>query len=324
MVAALPQGPFPLLALAVIGVGLALVLKRGVPKAYGLGMVMMAVFLLDIIARITGRGGIQEQLGFRPTDFAWWTPLTSSFVHAAPSGRGSFFSIHLIGNLFILLTAGPALEERVGEKRFLIIFFAAHAAALVAHVLLGALTPFLSLGSLALGASGGIFGVLTAFAMRYPRERLPMLLLFFIFWMQASIVLLIYLAFNVVYFLSDYLAGAPTGIGWWGHFAGFFVGLAFASRLPASPSMVESPGSTRGLPDAEKLAPLATTPELRRLLEHVRQFNPDARTQHDSTFALTWVDKFLSKATCAQGHPMVRDGLTARCSGGETTIDLAR
>ncbi|HUR68383.1 MAG TPA: rhomboid family intramembrane serine protease [Candidatus Thermoplasmatota archaeon] len=325
--ALVPTGAYPLAALAVTIVGLALVLRRGVPKAYGLGMVMMAVFLVDTIGRLTRHEGIQGQLGFRPTDLAWWSPLTSAFVHAPPggaSGRGGFFSIHLIGNLFILLTAGPALEERVGERKFLVIFGLAHLAALVVHVVMALTTPLIGLDTLALGASGGIFGVLAAFALRYPREKLPMLLLFFVFWMQASLVLLLYLAFNAVYFLSDYLAGSPSGIGWWAHFAGFFVGLAFARTLPASPATAEPAGSTRGLPDPEKLAPLATTPELKRLLERVRQFTPDARTAHDTTFATVWVDKFLDKATCPEGHAMSRSGLKATCSGGEHSVDLAR
>lgn len=325
--ALLPQGLYAQLSLAVIFVGLAIVMRRGVPKAYGLGLVMMAVFLLDTIGRLRGAPGIQGELGFRPDRLfagdGWWTPLTSVFTHAEPAGR-SFFSIHLIGNLFILITAGPPLEERVGERRFLVIFFAAALAALVAHVVLALTTPLIGLGSLAVGASGGIFGVLTAFAVRYPRERLPILLLFFVHWMQASIVLLIYLGFNVAYFLGDFFAGSPAGIAWWGHFAGFFVGLAFASRLPAVAATIEPPGSTRGLPDADKLAPLATTPQLKRILEKIRQFSPDARTAHDATFAMSWVDKFFEHARCEQGHAYERKGLKATCAGGESTLDFAR
>jgi membrane associated rhomboid family serine protease len=311
----------------VILTGLALVLRRGVPKAYGMGMVMMVVFLLDVIARWQGATTMQAALGFQSLGFfrgeAWWSPLTSAFVHAPPAA-GRIFEIHLIANLFVLLTAGPALEERVGERRFLLIFFVAHAAALAAHVLLG-LAGVVSPFSVAIGASGGIFGVLTAFAVRYPRERLPMLLLWFIVRLQASIVLLIYLGFNLAYFLADFTAGTRGGIAWWGHFAGFAVGLAWASRLPAvAHADIPLPGTTQGLPDAEKLAPLATTPELKRLLDRVRQFTPEARTSHDSAFALGWVDKFLEKATCPDGHAFSRQGLSATCEGGETRVDFAR
>lgn len=326
--ALLPNALPALLALAVTIVGLALVMRRGVPKAYGMGMVMMVVFLVDVVARLSGQPSTQAELGFRADRLArldgWWTPLTSAFVHAPAQGVGSFLSLHLFGNLFILLTAGPALEERVGERRFLAIFFVAHAAALVAHVLLALTTPLIDLRMLALGASGGIFGVLTAFAVRYPREKLPMLLIFFVFWLQASVVLLMYLGFNVAYFLGDFFAARPSGIGWWGHFAGFFVGLAWAFRLPAVAATTEPKGSTRGLPDADKLAPLATTPQLKRILERVRQFTPDARTAHDSTFAMTWVDKFFEQATCPNGHKFERRGLTATCDAGETIVEFER
>lgn len=329
MSALLPEGPLSLVALAVIAGGVAIVLRKGVPKAYGLGLVMMGVFLLDIVGRLAGWGTVQEELGFRTSRLlsggGWWTPFTYAFVHQAP-GSARIFSWHLIGNLFILLTAGPALEERVGERRFLVIFFAGALATLVVHVALGFVVPnIVGLGTLALGASGAIFAVLTAFAMRYPREKLPILLVFFIFWLQSSIVLLIYLAFNAAYMWSDYARGAASGIGWWGHFAGFFFGLAVARWLPDAPAHAALPkGSTKGLPDAQKLAPLATTPELKRILDRLEQFTPDARTQHDTTFTDAWLEKFFAKAVCPAGHGFERKGLSATCIGGETTVDFGR
>lgn len=328
--ALLPQGPFALVALLGIVVGTLLVLRKGVPKAYGLGLVMMGVFLLDLVAAMVGQGHVQSQLGFRASDFfrgeGWWTPLTSVFTHAQP-GRGSFFSMHFVGNLLLLVTAGPALEERIGERRFLGLFFAAAFAALAAHVALAYLpTGITSPHALALGASGGLFGVLTAFAVRYPRERLPMLLLFFFFQMPAFAVLLLYLAFNLVYMLGTAM-GTATGIAWWGHFAGFLLGLAYAYRLPkhVDPRFSDVPAGSDGLPDPEKLAPLATTPALRRILDNVRQFTPEARTKNDVQFVDAWLDRFFEKAACpACGRPFRRAGLRATCEGGETTVEFSR
>lgn len=324
----LPEGPLNLVALVGILVGLGLVLRRGVPKAYGLGLVMMGVFLLDIVAVMLGQGHLQRELGFQASRFfsgdGWWTPLTSIFVHAAPTRGGSFFSLHFIGNLLLLVTAGPALEDRIGERRFLLIFFLAAFVALAAHVLLAYATDLTHPAALALGASGGIFGVLTAFAVRHPREPLPMLLFFFFLRMPAFAVLLIYLGFNLVYMLSDALGGAGT-IAWWGHFAGFLVGLVYAYRLPKDlpPGSLEKPTGT--LPDPEKLAPLATTPELRRLLDRVRQFTPEQRTHDDVRFSLAWVDRFFEKATCPTcGRPFKRDGMKATCASGETTVEFGR
>lgn len=326
--ALLPQGPFALVALLGIVVGTLLVLRRGVPKAYGLGLVMMGIFLLDIVARLFGQPGVQSELGFQAARFfegdAWWSPITSIFVHAEPDGP-RLFSIHFIGNLILLVTAGPALEDRIGEKRFLGIFFAAAFVALAAHVGLAYLTDITSPYTIALGASGGLFGVLTAFAVRYPRERLPMLLFFFFFQMPAFAVLLLYLAFNLVYMLGDAI-GAPGTVAWWGHFAGFLFGLAYAYRLPKrDPVLLDVPSGNAGLPDPAKLEPLATTPPLRRILDRIRQFTPDARTKNDTEFVSAWLDQFFAKATCPTcGRGFHRAGMRATCHGGETTIEFER
>lgn len=318
--ALLPSGVFDVLTLAVIVAGVAfIVLRRDVPKAYGFGMLILGVFALDVIASLMGNPPAGRELGFVASEFlagrAWWTPLTSMFVHSG--------LLHVIGNLFILLTAGPALEDRIGERKFLVIYFIAGIAALVAHVILAYTTPVVDPASIAVGASGAIFGVLTAFAIRYPRERLPFTTGFFILWLPAFFVLLLYLLFNVAYLLGDWL-GRPGSIAWWGHFAGFLVGLAWAATLPkVEPTGI--PTGTRGLPDADKLEPLATTRELRETLAKVRQFTPEARTRDDASFAEAWLDRFFQKAACPTcGKGFARDGLSATCASGETRIDFSR
>lgn len=330
MAALLPDGNFERLALAVIVLGLAYVLRPGVPKAYGLGLVMMGVFLLDVVAVLFGQGHVQDALGFRASRFfagdGWWTPLTSVFVHAEPAlaSRG-FLSMHLLGNLILLVTAGPALEDRIGERKFLVVFFTAALAALLGHVALAYLTNITFPGALALGASGGLFGVLTAFAVRYPRDLLPMLLIFIFFRLPAFVVLLLYLAFNLVYMLSD-ATGGRGNVAWWGHFAGFLVGLAFAYTLPrVDPRFADARPGPHGLPDPAKLEPLATTPALKRILDRIRQFDPERRTRDDVVFADAWIDRFFEKATCPTcGRPFRRDGFRATCEGGETTVEFSR
>jgi membrane associated rhomboid family serine protease len=311
--------PYDLAAIAVILLGLAIVVRRRVPKAYGLGMIVLAVFGIQQISALSGHGDRIETLGFSVDAFArqgaFWTPITSMFTHAGFA--------HVFGNLFVLVTAGPALEDRIGPRKFLLIYFVAGAAALVAHTVLALATTIVLPSELAVGASGAIFGVLTTFAVRYPRERLPTILpvfIVFVLWIPAFIVLLIFLGLNVYYMLSS-----GTSVAWWGHFAGFLVGLPFAYTLPKmAPTMIAPQGSGRGLPDPDKLAPLATTRDLQRILERIRQFTPNERTQHDAHFALAWVDKFFEKATCDRGHAFTRQGMTATCVGGETSVEFGR
>jgi membrane associated rhomboid family serine protease len=302
-------------AIVLVVAGVLVVLRRGVPKAYALGVLMMGVFAIEFAADTWGPGGVADHLAFQTQDVLhgarWWSPLTMVFVHAGWE--------HILGNLLIFLTAGPALEDRIGERKFLVIFFLAALAAEAAQVVLSfALPRVVPPDSLALGASGAIFGVLTAFAVRYPREQLP-LFFFFVIWVPAFLVLLLYLGLNVVYMFTD------TSIAWWGHFGGFLVGLAFAYTLPARPGATLSlRARARGLPDASKLEALARTPETRSILERIRQFTPEARTADDAHYADAWLDRFFAKATCPQGHAFRREGLRATCAGGETTVEFGR
>ena len=318
----LPSDPFALAAMAVIGGGIIALGRRDVPKAYTLGVMVLFVFALQFASGVFGDGRASYQLGFQTNgllDGKWWSPLTAMFVHSPVD------LLHIFGNMFLLVAVGPALEERIGDRRFLLVYFAAGIVGFIAHAVLSFVVPnVVGPEQTALGASGAIFGILTTYAVRYPRNRIPVILpgIFFILRLPAFLVLLIFLGFNLVYLLSD-ATGGFTGIAWWGHFAGFLVGLPFAYTLPATHETV--PTGTRGLPDASKLEPLATTPELRQILEKVRQFNPETRTSHDAEFATAWLDRFFEKARCTQcGAPFTRKGLRATCANGETTVEFAR
>src|SRR5439155_26101869 len=99
-----PLDEFDVAAIAAILLGLAIVARRGVPKAYGLGVVCLAVFAIQRIAMLLGHGDRLETLGFSVDSLrqgALWSPLTSMFAHAGFA--------HVFGNIFVLVTVGPAL-----------------------------------------------------------------------------------------------------------------------------------------------------------------------------------------------------------------------
>jgi len=302
-VALLPTG-LAIAGLALILVGTVVIVRlRAFPKAYGLGVLSMAVFALQLADPF-----VTLQLGLRSEAFlsgaTWWAPLTYMFVHADP--------FHLVGNLFILLTAGAALEDRLGERTFFVVYFAAGFAAALGHLGMAEILPrIVSPFSLAVGASGAIFGVLTTYAVLFPRKNLPILLGIMVFWFPSFGVLLIYLGFNVAYMF------AQTGIAWWGHFSGFLVGLAaafaFQNRLRAP---------TTPLATDAALAALATTPETKEILAKIETFTGTAAD--DATFRDAWVEKLVRKARCPSGHALAREKSTVRCAGGEFELDLAK
>ncbi len=82
-------------------------------------------------------------------DGAWWRLITSGFLHYGP--------IHLLMNMYVLWTVGPALERELGRTRYLLVYLAA---------LLGGAAGALLVSptSLTAGASGAIFGMFGAFA----------------------------------------------------------------------------------------------------------------------------------------------------------------
>jgi membrane associated rhomboid family serine protease len=85
-----------------------------------------------------------------------WTILTSMFVHAG--------ALHLAINLLFLYLFGPAVEAKLGGRRFLQLYLAC---GLGAGIFGALLASFVSLPPL-LGASGSVLGVALAFALLWP------------------------------------------------------------------------------------------------------------------------------------------------------------
>lgn len=86
-----------------------------------------------------------------------WTLLTSMFVHA---GIG-----HILVNMLTLYFFGRSLTDTVGEKRFLLVYFAGGILGGIFYILLA--NPF----STAVGASGAVFAVGGALTAMRPQMR---------------------------------------------------------------------------------------------------------------------------------------------------------
>jgi membrane associated rhomboid family serine protease len=85
-----------------------------------------------------------------------WTIVTYAFLHAG--------FLHLLFNMIGLFFFGPRLESRLGEGRFLGLYFVSAIAAALASLA----TPTVAV----VGASGAVFGVLVGFAKYWPRDRI--------------------------------------------------------------------------------------------------------------------------------------------------------
>lgn len=317
----LPPDPVALIALGLAVAGTVFLFVSNWPKAYGMGILILVIFGFQAYdawfrGTILTADWLVTDLGFRARPFLdgaqWWTPFSYMYMHAG--------FLHVFGNLFILLTAGPILEDRIGGRTFLVIYLLGGFAAAGAHLLLSTVGPeprFIGAYVPAVGASGAIFGILAAVATLAPREKLPMTIpgFFFILWLPAFVVLFAFVAFNLVYMLSDLRAGAGS-IAWYGHFAGLAVGLAAAFVLERrGVTFASAPAGGGRAPDVEKLRPLATTPDMTASLGRIEGMK--GTTQDDATFRDLWLDRFFDKARCprCQGA-LVRKGLTAESPCG--------
>lgn len=107
-----------------------------------------------------------------------WQMGTYSFIH------GSFN--HLFFNMLGLWMFGAELEQIWGRKRFMVFYGSSVLAAALTQLIVNAV-----IGSAAptVGASGGLFGLLLAFAMIFPNR---IILLFFVIPMKAKYLVLLY------------------------------------------------------------------------------------------------------------------------------------
>ena len=140
--------------------------------------------------------------GFLP-----WQVVTYAFLHGSIG--------HLFFNMLGLWMFGGELEQVWGQKRYLQFYAASVVAAaltqLLVNYLLGATAP-------TIGASGGLFGLLLAFAMIFPNR---IILLFFVIPMKAKWLVALYGAIELyqgVYVLN-------SGVAHFAHLGGMLGGL---------------------------------------------------------------------------------------------------
>lgn len=170
---------------------------------------LIAINALAFILTIISRGSIARLFALQPLTVVErpWTILTSMFLHADV--------MHIFFNMYALYFFGLYLEQLVGEKNLLKLYFLGGIAGGMLYALSSLLFGSPSPNSIAVGASGAIFAIAGALAMLRPNMRVLMMPLF--------IPVPLYLAvFGFMLFLSF-----MPGVAWQGHLGGLVVGVLF-------------------------------------------------------------------------------------------------
>jgi membrane associated rhomboid family serine protease len=148
------------------------------------------------------------------------TILSAMFMH------GGF--AHLFGNLLYLWIFGDNVEHRFGAIPFLFFYLGSGLVATVAQVALdpGSVIPNL-------GASGAISGVLGAYLVLFPRNKVYAIFFFTVISIPAIVAIGLWI---VLQFINGYGAIALSqetlgGVAYGAHIGGFFAGIVLATIM---------------------------------------------------------------------------------------------
>ena len=141
----------------------------------------------------------------------FYTVFTAMFMHAS--------WLHILGNMLYLWIFGDNIEDRIGHGRYLIFYLVCGIIATFAQVLADPTSTVPNLG-----ASGAIAGVLGAYLIAFPRQRVQVLLLAFIIPLPAILVIGVWFLLQVMNEASS-LGAASGGVAYMAHIGGFIAGM---------------------------------------------------------------------------------------------------
>ena len=159
---------------------------------------------------------------FIPYEFKLFTIFTSMFMHGG--------IMHIIGNMWFLYIFGDNVESILGHARYLYFYLFCGAGAAVAQFLIEpySTTPMV-------GASGAIAGVLGAYMIKFPKARVHVLAVIFIFIttivVPAQFVLGLWFLMQLSGGLGSLGFDTTGGIAWFAHIGGFIVGISALKKF---------------------------------------------------------------------------------------------
>jgi membrane associated rhomboid family serine protease len=176
------------------------------------------IFLWDRQWHLFGPSLVFADLGMRPQEvtgmlrdgqggFSLVTVFTSLFLHAN--------LMHLVGNMLFLLTFGPAIEQAMRQPRFALYYLFWGVAAAAAHIFVNPNSP-----APTVGASGAIGGVLGAYFLLFPTNKIEILIPFIFLPLVTSAWVLLGIWFAWQLFIPQ------QGVANWAHVGGFMAGMA--------------------------------------------------------------------------------------------------
>ena len=140
-----------------------------------------------------------------------WTIITHQFMHGSWS--------HLLGNMWFLIIFGDNIEATIGKIKYIIFYLMCGVIAALSHMAfnLDSVIP-------TVGASGAISGILGAYIILYPKNKISTIIpigFVRIFKIEALYYLIIWFVLQLVFNIFD----PNGGVAYLAHLGGFLGGI---------------------------------------------------------------------------------------------------
>ena len=190
---------------------------------------LVAVNVIVFLLELGGGDNFIYTWSFTPAYFTqnpaafFITIFTSMFMHAG--------WMHLGGNMLYLLIFGDNVEDRFGHFKFLIFYILCGMAATFAQYILA---PFVEIPNL--GASGAIAGVLGAYLILMPGQKVRVLVAAWVVRLPAILVIGAWIGLQLLSGIGTLsnTDAATGGVAYMAHIGGFAAGLILTLLLPQS------------------------------------------------------------------------------------------
>ena len=268
--------------------------------------------------------GVPIQLGFLgwPIDIFGTIPsissspvesyrlLTSAWMHGGWT--------HILGNILVIGLVGVPLEQRMGGKRWMLVYLIGLLGGNIAWILTH---PDSSIPTV--GASGAVFGILGAYMACWPSDKVEFPVFIFIRPWPIWVIVLVYLGFEL-WVMSDqqYLAG--SSVAHMAHIGGFFLSYALARQVAkGGPHMIEGQisgeisQSRGGIPDLGidpwKLHGKNLEGSALRVLESLKSEGDEFETRR------AWLEELSEHTLC----PLCDGEIVCVTESGRTWVECA-
>ena len=238
-------------------------------------------------------------------------------------------ALHVLGNTIILALIGIPLEQRLGGKRYLQIYFIGLFGGSFAWYIFNSASNTPSLG-----ASGAAFGLLGAYLAGWPRDEIPFPLILIRKW-PVTLIALLYFALEIMRAFDAMALGKGTNVAHMAHLGGFvatYLALPLVAKGgpyalgvndggPVGQSslslrmkqMKSSMISLNDLPDPWSAGGFELPKNVKETLQKLRDSGDEAETR------IAWMEHLANQSecpVCGEGIGMVErnDGPTIQCS----------